>query len=161
MRALGKAGVWPGAGALSLGLGIVLAASGSQAAEDESAPETLRVEVVGQALSVEVGDVALREVLREVARQAGFEVETWGDLGQVPPERFEGVPLDEGVRRLVGDNRVNLIMRYEVDEAGDRRLVQVTARAAGEVPAELLEQRRMRVELARIRVPPPPPPPPQ
>ena len=70
------------------------------------------------------------------------------------------MPLDEGIRRLVGDNRVNLIMRYEVDEAGQKRVVQVTARAAGEIPAEFLEQRRMRTELASIRVPPPPPPPP-
>ncbi len=70
------------------------------------------------------------------------------------------MPIDEGIRRLVGDNRVNLIMRYEVDAAGERRLVEVNARAAGEVPAEFLEQRRMRTELASIRVPPPPPPPP-
>jgi hypothetical protein len=71
------------------------------------------------------------------------------------------VPIDEGIRRLVGDNRVSLIMRYGLDAAGERHLVEVDARAAGAIPAEFLERRRMRDELARIRVPPPPPPPPQ
>jgi hypothetical protein len=80
-----------------------------------------------------------------------------GDLGKVRPQRFEGVPLDEGVRRLIGENRVNLMMRYEFDGAGEKRLV--IAGAAGELPAEPTEQRRMRGKLARIRVPPPPPPP--
>jgi hypothetical protein len=161
MRLLEMAGgVWRGARALFLALAIVLATGDSRAEEEKSAPETVRVEVVRQAVSVEVGDAALEEVLREVGRHAGFEVETRGDLGRARPQAFQGVPIDEGIRRLVGDNRVNLIMRYEVDQAGDRRLVEVDAGAAGEVPAEFLEQRRMRAELARMRVPPPPPPPP-
>jgi hypothetical protein len=142
---------------LCLGLGIVLATRGSDAEED--APEKLRVEVVGEALSIEVGDAAVGEVLREVARQAQFAVATYGNLGLARAQRFEGVPLEDAIQRLVGDNRVNLIMRYEIDAEGERRLVEVTARAAGDVPAALLEGRRMRAELARIRVPPPPPPP--
>ena len=137
----------------------MLAVSVSCAAEEGSAPGALRVKVFGRALSVEVGDTALDEVLREVGHQAGFEVETRGDLGPVRPQVFEGVPIEQGIRRLVGDNPVNLMMRVEADQAGDKRLVEVSARAAGELPAELLEQRRMRYELARIPVPPLPPPP--
>ena len=165
MRQLEKTrGVWHGGVrvivAVSLCLGMAVRTSESWAAGEKNTPEALRIDVVGQTLSAEIGDAGLGEVLREVGRQAGFGVEIYGDLGQVRPQKFQGVPLEEGIRRLVGDNRVNLMMRYEVDEAGERQLVEVTARAAGEVPAELLEQRRMRAELARIRVPPPPPPPP-
>jgi hypothetical protein len=144
---------WIFGGCLMLGLVVPME---SIAAE----PEAARINVRGDLLDAEVSAVPLGDVLRAVAEKAGFEIETRGDLGEVRPQSFEGVALEDGIRRLVDDNRVNLIMRYEVDEAGKRRLVEVTARAAGEVPAELLEQRRMRVELARIRVPPPPPPPP-
>lgn len=145
----------------SLRLGIVLATSGGgQAAEKGTAPEALRVEVVGQALSATVEDAPLREVLRQVGRQAGLDVGTRGDLGLARPQAFEAVPLEEGIRRLIGDNRVNLMMRYKIEETGQRRLVKVIAFPAGEVPAGLLEQRRMRSDLARIGVPPPPPPPP-
>ena len=113
-----------------------------------------------QKLAVEVGAAPLAEVFHAWAKETGIAVEVRGDLGLVRPQAFEGVPLEEAVRRLVGENRVNLIMRYEVGETGERRLVEVTARAAGEVPAAFLEQRRMRTELSRIRIPPPPPPPP-
>ena len=114
----------------------------------------------GDLLDAEVRAAPLGDVLRAVAEKAGFEIETRGDLGEVRAQRFEGVPLDQAIRRLVGENPVNLIMRYEVGEPGGRRLVHVTARAAGEVPATFLEQRRMRTELSRIPIPPPPPPPP-
>jgi hypothetical protein len=140
-------------GCLMLGLVVPME---SIAAEDEAA----RVDLRGDMLDVEVRAAPLGDVLRAVAEKAGFEIETRGDLGEVRPQSFEAVPLDEAIRRLVGDNRVNLIMRYEVGEAGERRLVEVTARAAGEVPAAFLEQRRMRTELSRIPIPPPPPPPP-
>ena len=140
-------------GCLMLGLALP---TESVAAEPEAATIDLR----GDLLDAEVGAAPLGDVLRAVAEKAGFEIETRGDLGEVRAQRFEGVPLDQAIRRLVGDNRVNLIMRYEVGETGERRLVEVTARAAGEVPAAFLEQRRMRTELSRIPIPPPPPPPP-
>jgi hypothetical protein len=122
--------------------------------------QTMRVEVVDGALSVELAEVPLDLVLKSIGDQAGVRISVRGDLGDAQPQAFENLPLDEGVRRLVGDNRVNLIMRYEVSEMGVRRLAEVHARAAGGVPPTVLEMRRMRTELSRVRPPPPPPPPP-
>ena len=126
----------------------------------EPSPATVKLRFDQQTLAAEVGAAPLAQVLRAVAEETDMEIEIRGELGEVRPQAFEGVPLEEAMRRLVGDNRVNLIMRYEVDAAGGRRVVSVTVRAAGEVPADFLEQRRMRAELSRVRIPPPPPPPP-
>jgi hypothetical protein len=123
-------------------------------------PLQLHVEVKEGLLSVQVGKMLLEDVLRQVAEQANLQIHTRGDLGQVRPQAFEEVPLEDGIRRLVGDNRVSLMMRYDVDEAGARRVAEILAYQAGVVPAELLEERRMLSELRRITPPPPPPPPP-
>jgi hypothetical protein len=120
----------------------------------------MRIEVVDGALSVEVGAAPFDQILKNIGDQAGVRISVRGDLGEVRPQAFENLPLEEGVRRLVGDNRINLIMLYEADETGGRRLAEVRARASGEVPEAYLQQRRMRTELSRVRPPPPPPPPP-
>ena len=146
-----------GLAALSIGVAGAITATGAKAQGDAGG---MSIRVQGQALSVVIEEALLVKVLHEIARQAEFELEARGDLGRVLPQRFGGVPLEEGIRRLVGDSRINLIMRYEAGETGEKRLVEVTARAAGEVPAAFLEQRRMRTELSRVRIPPPPPPPP-
>jgi hypothetical protein len=142
-----------------LGLVAIVLTSAIEAADAGRPLKTLRVDDA-QALSIETSDVALEEILLEIAQQAGVRMDIQGDLGLAQPQAFEGVPLDEGIRRLVGDNRVNLIMRYEIDNGGRKRLVEVVAHAASEVPDEVLERKRMRTELARVRIPPPPPPPP-
>ena len=139
---------------------ILLRAGIGFAAEEWRHSDILRFEVEGQTLSIAIEDASLADVLDEVARRAKFDLETHGELGRVRSQQFAGVPLKEAIQRLVGDNRVNLVMRYATDEVGTRRLAEVHARAVGQVPAAFLQERRMRTELSRVRIPPPPPPPP-
>jgi hypothetical protein len=130
---------------------VVTLATGGLCSAAENKLVGFRVKTEGDLLSVEIGDAPLGDVLLEIAKRAGFEVRTRGDLGWVRPQAFERLPLATGIQRLIGDERINLLMSYEVDDTGKKRLVEVRAYQAGELPAGFLEQRRMLSELSRYR----------
>lgn len=104
--------------------------------------------------------IPLEVALREMSVAQSFELSVRGDLGQTVPQPIGDVSIEEAIRRLVGDNPVNLMMVYATDDEGNRKLVRVVAQEAREVSAEEREQQRMKLSLGRIEVPPPPPPPP-
>lgn len=61
-------------------------------------------------LSVKLGRVSLGDALRAIGKEAGVRVNIEGDPGLVWPQTFAGVPLDEGIERLAGDN--GLLMKF-------------------------------------------------
>ncbi len=76
-------------------------------------------------LSVKLGQVSLSDALRAIGKKAGVEVYIEGDPGLVWPQTFAGVPLDEGIERLAGDN--GLLMKFlpASTTAGAPRLIEV------------------------------------
>lgn len=139
--------------------GGVVSAAAAQAEHAHGEPS--KIEVDEGLLSVEVSDAPVTEVLEAIGEQAEFELKVRGELGETARQAFEGVPLEDGIRRLVGGNPVNLVMSYEVGKDGKRRLAEVRAHAARAVSAEAMEELRMRLSIRREEPPPPPPPPPE
>jgi hypothetical protein len=62
-------------------------------------------------LSVTVREAApLADIIGEISRLARTELHVHGDLGSAAQRSFKDLPLDEGIRRLVG--RHSLVLRY-------------------------------------------------
>jgi hypothetical protein len=88
-----------------------------------SPPGELAVAVEGGALSVDVSDADLEQVLQDIATRAGFKLTTSGRLGRVTAT-FDGVPVEQGLRRLARDNE--LVFVYgTADRASDGGLAEV------------------------------------
>ena len=73
-------------------------------------------------LAVRLENAALSEVLRTVGEQAGVRVSIQGNLGNVQPQVFWGIPLPEGITLLVQNSNADLVMIYNRDNAGHRYL---------------------------------------
>lgn len=142
--------------ALLAGLLPAGAPHGAESASDEG----IRIEVTDGLLSVTLGEVALQPVLEAIAEQAGLQLKTRGELGTVRPQAFEGQPLAEGIRRVVGDNRINLMLSYETASDGGRHLVGVRAYGAREASRPTSARQVQRNWGPPTRRPPPPVPPP-
>src|SRR5438552_9193981 len=91
-------------------LAAALAAPGARS--DEGAPERV-IHYEGDRLTVHLAGAPVTDVLDELGRQAGAEIR-----GQVRDPRevsaeFEGVPLAEGLHRLLGDQNFALVYGNE------------------------------------------------
>jgi hypothetical protein len=75
----------------------------------------MAVAVEGDMLSVDLHDAELEQVLQDIATRAGFKLTTSGRLGRVTAS-FEGVPVEQGLRRLTRDSEVVLV--YGTPERG-------------------------------------------
>ena len=145
-----------------LGVAIVLACSGRHLHAEPTSEEEIHIGFDRGRLAVAVGEVALERILDAIARQAGLRLKTRGDLGSARAQAFEGLPLTEGIKRVVGDSRVNLIMFYEPTPGGrKRRLIEVRAYAAQRAltNSPRVERGRPSPLPTLPRAPPPPPPP--
>jgi hypothetical protein len=115
------------------------------AAAEESAPPangTWRVEVSGGRVRVLASRAPRREVLRELAARAGFELELPEGLALAPlSARLEGLPLDEALPLLVG------ALDYRVERTFDLALGAHVVRRVSVGPEE---------EPARAFIAPPP-----
>lgn len=78
-------------------------------------------------LAVRLEKAALSEVLRTVGEQAGARVSIQGNPGDVQPQVFSGIPLPEGVKRLVENSNADLVMIYNRDKVRDRYLQEIRA----------------------------------
>lgn len=76
----------------------------------EAEAAEVEVDVERRLLTASVGDEPLADVLREVAAQTGIDIRFSGDIGAARPQRFSELPLETGIRRLVGPRP--LIMVY-------------------------------------------------
>jgi hypothetical protein len=109
--------------------GAVLAASLPAGAEE------IEIAVEDGRLSAAVGEVPLLRVLEAIGEAAGFEVGARGEVGDARPQRFEDLPLEQGIRRLAGPSGV--LIRWLPGEDGERRIAAVTVLprvAAGALP---------------------------
>ncbi len=79
-------------------------------AEDSALlPGTFRVDVEAGHLTLEAQDAPLSDVLRSIGERAGFETILVGDIADSVSTSFSGVPVGDGVERLVrGIDRVVL-----------------------------------------------------
>lgn len=91
-----------------------------------AAATPMLVRVENQRLSVELGRVPLHEVLIAVAAQTGARLTMKGDLGQVAPQAFTGVPIAEGLARLASGN--GLLLEFAPTRDGSAaKLVTIRA----------------------------------
>lgn len=84
------------------------------AEEDETAPAQVHVEIHDGLLSVDVGNVPLSDVLMKIGEEAGVQMDLHDDLGTLEPRSFSDLPLEEGIRQLVGDH--GMVMEYSDGE---------------------------------------------
>jgi hypothetical protein len=78
-------------------------------------------------LAVRLENAALSDVLRTVGEQAGVRVTIQGNLGNVQPQEFSGIPLPEGIKRLVENSNADLVMIYNRDTVRDRYIQEIRA----------------------------------
>lgn len=78
-------------------------------------------------LSVTLEKAALRDVLHALGEQTGARVSIQGNLGNVQSQVFSGIPLDDGIKRLVQNCSADLVMIYNRDKAGYRYLAEIRA----------------------------------
>ncbi|HET6469156.1 MAG TPA: HEAT repeat domain-containing protein [Geminicoccaceae bacterium] len=96
---------------LALGMAFAGHARAAPAGPDLG-PPTLRVEA-GR-LSGQVEAVPLAQVLRAIGSEAGIEVRIVGELGLALPQRLDDLPVEDGIRRLVGSSN-GLVMLFSPD----------------------------------------------
>ena len=77
------------------------------AAEDQEAE--IRVNVNNGTLTMDVSDMALKAVLQEIGRKAGFKVLIYGFKDAVVTGTFTDQPLEQGIRRIVGPRSVAVL----------------------------------------------------
>jgi HEAT repeats len=110
-------------------------------------PPAMAQEVAAGRLTMEVEAEPLADVLARIGAAAGFEVETQGEVGDVEPQSFDGVPLDVAIRRLVGSH--SLIMVHEPGAPGGLAEVKVYA-ALGD-PAERRAESAQQARRSAVR----------
>ena len=124
------------AAVVNLASGLVLAALvGSMAAPGvgadsaktaESAPAAIiQVTVEDGLLSAELRDAPLVDALRAVGEQAGFEVVVRGEAGVLVTQSLAGVPVEEGVRRLLEDAGSWSLVHAPAGDGAAPRLAEV------------------------------------
>lgn len=120
----------------------------SLAAAEEAAPSALRVVVEEGRLTVNLPDVRLARVLRLIGMRAGVAIAMRGDLSARVTEAFVGVPLDEGIRRLVRGHSAVLYYSPSRDGTGPpvlSRVAVIGSLAGGprQARADLRERTRL------------------
>jgi hypothetical protein len=68
------------------------------------------VEFADDLLTVDVRDVSLKELLQEVARQGGLTIMMDGSIDERMTVRFDKLPVDDGLRRILRDQ--NFVLKY-------------------------------------------------
>src|SRR5512132_2001301 len=90
----------------------------------------LDVRVQGERISAELSQVPIADVLTAIAEQTGAKLIIRGNLGNVRPQAFSGIPLVDALPQLVQPNGV--LLQFAPAEDGDgRRLVAILAVAPG------------------------------
>jgi hypothetical protein len=128
---------------LSLLLGLLLSAPKAWAADDSG------VTWAQGRLSVQAGQQPLVEVLKTIRARAGIEIRGDGALTEVVARGFEGLPLAEGLKRLLADHNHMIVQR------GPRLpLLVVVLGGAGSGPGLAAAPRSAMPAAAPMRPPP-------
>ena len=101
-------------------------------AAQDAPPATDEVAVREGLLSVNLRDAPMADVLLAIGTQAGFEVIIRGDLSAPVTRSFTDLPLDKGIRRVVGDGSLIMIYAPSRGRGEVRALVKVIALGAGD-----------------------------
>ncbi len=96
--------------AVSLSLLVGITQAGAPKATTEHSQEFSTIRFVNDRLSVNVEEIALRELLREIARQSGLTVMVSGSLEDRVTTEFHRLSLDKGLRRIL--RRQNFVVEY-------------------------------------------------
>ena len=75
-------------------------------------PATITVDVRQSLLTVDIRNAPLADVLRVIGERAGLRVLIQGDVSTPVTVAFTGVPLDQGIKRLVRGH--SFVLRYGV-----------------------------------------------
>ena len=117
--------------ALTMGLLLSPTATYAQSAAQSTVQEIAARDIVFDAesglLSVDVGAVPVADVLRSIAEQASAKLTIHGNLGTTVAQRFKGIPLERGIRRLVaGEMSFGMVIEYEPASSNSGARVPVT-----------------------------------
>jgi hypothetical protein len=144
------------------------------AAQAEGPPEPLAYDADTGHVSATIEAMPADELLRAIGDVASIRVRTRGDVGTVRAQSFEGLPLDEAIRRVFRSPDRALLMLYEVTPDGGQRLAEVrlsprTVTSGPPAPRPQVEKLPQLAAapaieirpppLIHLRLPPPPPPP--
>ena len=103
---------------LFLGFQLTIGAVGvAMAAPDPEQPAAISVAVGQGALTVDVRDAPLAQVLQIIGELSGVGVTLHGDLSAPVTQAFAGLPLEEGIRRLARDHSVIVTYGAPVGES--------------------------------------------
>jgi hypothetical protein len=121
---------------------ILLAMNGAAAADDMDRPllpGTFRLYVESDLLTLEARDAPLSEVVRAIAEQVGFETKFVGDLAVPVSTSLTGVPVSDGLERLVSD--IDRVVLYAPPREGtnDRVVSQLWLFASNGAAASAAE----------------------
>ena len=110
----------------------------AQAAE-EIPPPVIDVVIEQGLLTVDVRNAPCADILRVIADRAGLGVIIRGDVSSPVTESFTGVPLDEGIKKLVRRHSVALVYAASPNVAEVESLTGIWvigASLTGQAPAE-------------------------
>ena len=111
---------------LFLGFQLTIGAVGvAMAAPDPEHPVAIAVTVGQGALTVDVRDTPLAQVLQIIGELSGVGVTLHGDLSAPVTQAFAGLPLEEGIRRLARDHSVIVTYGSPVGESGQSTVTGV------------------------------------
>jgi hypothetical protein len=123
-------------------LPATLAESGAAADRQPRDDGDIRIELNDDLLSAEIRNASLPQVLTEIGKLAGFKVVRVDDFDDFPriDSKFESLPLEAAVKRLVADT--NSIFFYSAEQGGGpgRRLSQLWLLGPGEAGPDLSRQ---------------------
>ena len=106
---------------------LVSGQAAAQSTVQEIAARDILFDAESGLLSVDIGVIPVADVLQSIAEQAGAKLTIHGDMGTTVAQRFKGIPLERGIRRLVaGENRFGMVIEYGPAVSNSGAMVPVT-----------------------------------
>ena len=113
----------------ALAAAVLLQPIGARAQEPSAAG--LDISLEDGRLTVNVRDVSLSRVLGAIAAKAGFALDIAGELDSKVSASFENVPLERGLRRIVGRSSYIIELVPATGAGGPRRIARLSVFARG------------------------------
>lgn len=113
----------------ALAVAVLLPPFGARAQGPSAAG--LEISLEDGRLSMNVRDVSLSRVLGAIAAKAGFALDIAGELDSKVTASFENVPLERGLRRIVGRSSYIIELAPPTGASGPRRIARLSVFARG------------------------------
>jgi len=84
-----------------------------------TSPRASFIHFENDCLTVKVQDISLKELLNEIARQTGIILTLYSSLEERITIQFHDLPLDEGLRRILRNQRI--VMKYAQQKPEDTK----------------------------------------